>query len=128
LAEHRYADAARLMGRSHDYSPGAENLYPHRAHPHDLLGNVDSAIVLYQGYLQRVANLEYRLFWLDPAHLSETYEALGRNFEVRGQADSSAKYYQALLDMWKNAEPSLEPKKAAIRQALARVTAEKPSP
>jgi len=33
-----------------------------------------------------------------------------------------------LLDMWKNAEPSLDPKKAAIKQALARVTAEKVSP
>jgi serine/threonine-protein kinase len=128
LAERRYADAARFMGRAGDLTPGAENYYPHRGHPHDLLGHVDSAIALYQGYLGRVANLEMRLFWLDPAHLSETYEALGRNFELRGQADSSAKYYQTLLDMWKNAEPSLEPKKAAIRQALARVTAEKVSP
>jgi len=128
LAEHRYADAARYMGRAGDLTPGAENYYPHRGHPHDLLGNVDSALALYQGYLGRVSNLDMRLSWLDPAHLSETYEALGRNFELRGQADSSAKYYQALLDMWKNAEPSLEPKKAAIRQALARVTAEKVSP
>jgi tetratricopeptide (TPR) repeat protein len=128
LAERRYADAARFMGRAGDITPGAENYYPHRGHPHDLLGNVDSAIVLYQSYLSRVTDLGSRLYWLDPAHLSETYEALGRNFELRGQADSSAKYYQALLDMWKNAEPSLEPKKAAIRQALARVTAEKPSP
>jgi len=93
-----------------------------------LLGNVDSTIALYQAYLGRVSRLEERLYWLDPAHLSETYEALGRNFELRGQADSSAKYYQALLDMWKNAEPSLDPKKAAIKQALARVTAEKVSP
>ncbi|HEY9442684.1 MAG TPA: protein kinase [Gemmatimonadales bacterium] len=128
LAERRYADAARFMGRAGDMTPGAENYYPHRAHPHDLLGNVDSTIALYQAYLGRVSRLEERLYWLDPAHLSETYEALGRNFELRGQADSSAKYYQALLDMWKNAEPSLDPKKAAIKQALARVTAEKVSP
>jgi eukaryotic-like serine/threonine-protein kinase len=128
LAEHRYADAARFMGRAGDITPGAENYYPHRGHPHDLLGDVDSTIVLYQGYLQRVTDLGARLYWLDPAHLSETYEALGRNFELRGQADSSAKYYQALLDMWKNAEPSLEPRKVAIRQALARVIAEKVSP
>jgi tetratricopeptide (TPR) repeat protein len=128
LAEHRYADAARLMGRAGDLTAGAENYFPHRGHPHDLLGDVDSTITLYQGYLARVANLEMRLSWLDPAHLSETYEALGRNFELRGQADSSAKYYQALLDMWKNAEPSLDAKKAAIKQALARVTAEKVSP
>jgi hypothetical protein len=57
--------------------------------------------------------------------LAETYEALGRNFENRGQADSAAKYYQSLLDMWKNAEPSLNPKKNAVREALARVSGEK---
>jgi serine/threonine protein kinase/tetratricopeptide (TPR) repeat protein len=125
LAEHRYADAARFMGRSHDYTPGAENFYPHRGHPHDLLGNADSAITLYQHYLDRVSDLRGRLYWLDPAHLSESYEALGRNFELRGQADSSAKYYQALLEMWKNAEPALEPKKQSVREALARVSGEK---
>jgi tetratricopeptide (TPR) repeat protein len=125
LAEHRYADAARFMGRAGDLIPGTENYYPHRGHPHDLLGNVDSAIALYQGYLGRVTDLQTRLYWLDPAHLSETYEALGRNFELRGQADSSAKYYQALLDMWKNAEPALEPKKKSLREALARVSGEK---
>ncbi|MEZ0332366.1 MAG: protein kinase [Gemmatimonadales bacterium] len=124
LSEGRYADAARFMGRGGDLTPGAENYYPHRGHPHDLLGNTDSVVALYQGYLSRVANLGGRLRWLDPAHLAETYEALGRSFEARGQADSSAKYYQALLDLWKDAEPSLEPKKNAIRQALARVTSE----
>jgi tetratricopeptide (TPR) repeat protein len=125
LAEGRYADAARLHGRSGDLAPGIENEYPHRAHPHDLLGHADSAIALYQAYLGRVTDLDFRLWWLEPAHLSEAYEALGRNFENRGQADSAAKYYQSLLDLWKNAEPSLTPKRNAVREALARVSGEK---
>jgi eukaryotic-like serine/threonine-protein kinase len=125
LSEGRYADAARLQGRAGDLLPGAENLYPHRAHPHDLLGHADSAIALYQAYLGRVTQIDFRLYWLDPAHLAETYEALGRNYELRGQADSSARYYQALLDLWKNAEPALAPKRNAVRDALARVSGEK---
>ena len=125
LSEGRYADAARLQGRAGDLFPGGENLYPHRAHPHDLLGHADSAIALYQAYLGRVAQLDFRLFWLDVAHLAETYEALGRNYELRGQTDSSARYYQALLDLWKNAEPALAPKRNAVRDALARVSGEK---
>jgi tetratricopeptide (TPR) repeat protein len=125
LSERRYADAARLQGRSWDLAPGLENYYPHRAHPHDLLGHADSAIALYQAFLSRVTRLDFRLRWLEPAHLSETYEALGRNFENRGQADSAAKYYQALLDLWKNAEPVLGPKKAGVREALARVSGER---
>jgi eukaryotic-like serine/threonine-protein kinase len=125
LSEGHYAEAARLHGRAGDLVPGGENMYPHRAHPHDLMGHADSAIALYQAYLGRVAQLDFRLFWLDPAHLTEAYEALGRNYEVRGQADSSAKYYQALLDMWRNAEPSLEPKRNAVREALVRVSGEK---
>jgi hypothetical protein len=104
---------------------GLENEYPHRAHPHDLLGHADSAIALYQAFLSRVTRLDFRLRWLEPAHLSETYEALGRNFENRGPADSAAKYYQALLDLWKNAEPVLAPKKAGVREALARVSGER---
>ena len=67
----------------------------------------------------------FRLYWLDPAHLAEIYEALGRNYEFRGQADSSAKYYQALLTLWENAEPALAPKRNAVRDALARVSGEK---
>ena len=125
LSERRYTDAARLQGRSYDLIPGVENMYPHRAHPHDLAGNADSAIVLYQSYVSRVTDLGFRLFWLDPAHLAETYEALGRNFENRRQADSAAKYYQSLLDLWKNAEPALDPKKNSVRDALARVSGEK---
>ena len=125
LSEGHYADAARLQGKVGDLIPGIENMYPHRAHPHDLLGHGDSAIVLYQTFLGRVTDLDFRLVWLEPAHLSETYEALGRNFENRGQADSAAKYYQSLLDLWKNAEPSLNPKRNAVREALARVSGEK---
>lgn len=49
----------------------------------------------------------------------------GRNFENCGQADSAAKYYQSLLDLWKNAEPSPTPKKNAVRAALARLSGEK---
>jgi len=127
LSEGRYEESARLQGRAGDLSPGAENFFPHRAHPHDLLGHADSAIALYQGYLGRVAQLQVRLMWLDPAHLVETYEALGRNYENVGQPDSSAKYNRALLDLWKNADPELEPKKKSLRAALARVTAEKGS-
>jgi serine/threonine-protein kinase len=125
LSEGRYADAARLQGRSWELLPGAENLYPHRAHPHDLLGHADSAIALYQAYLGRVTQLDFRLFWLEAAHEAEAYEALGRNFELLGQADSSAKYYQALLDLWKDAEPAMTPKRSAVRDALARVSGEK---
>ena len=127
LSEGRYEESARLQGRAGDLSPGAENFFPHRGHPHDLLGHADSAIALYQRYLGRVAQLQLRLMWLDPAHLVETYEALGRNYENVGKPDSSAKYYQALLDLWKNADPELEPRKKSLRAALARVTAEKGS-
>ena len=127
LSEGRYEESARLQGRAGDLLPGAENYFPHRAHPHDLLAHADSAIALYERYLGRVAKFQFRLEWLDPAHLAETYEALGRNYENVGQPDSSTKYYQALLDLWKNADPTLEPKKKSLRAALARVTAERGS-
>lgn len=127
LSEGRYEESARLQGRAGDLLPGVENLFPHRAHPHDLLGHTDSTIVLYERYLGRVTQLGGRLMWLDPAHLAETYEALGRNYENRAQPDSAAKYYQALLDLWKNADPELQPKKKSLREALARMTAEKGS-
>ena len=127
LSEGRYDEAARLHGRAGDRIPGSEGQLPHRAHPHDLAGHADSAIALYQGFLGRMSDLETHLMWLDPAHVAETYEALGRNYENRAQPDSAAKYYQALLDLWKNADPVLEPKKKSLREALARVTAEKGS-
>jgi tetratricopeptide (TPR) repeat protein len=125
LSEGHYEEAARLQGRSGDLIPGSEALLPHRAHPHDLAGHPDSAITLYERYLGRVSLLDLRLTWLDPAHLAETYESLGRNYENRAQPDSAAKYYQALLDLWKNADPVLEPKKKSLREALARVTGER---
>lgn len=127
LSEGHYDEAARFFGRSGDLLPGSEALLPHRAHPHDLAGHADSAIALYERYLGRVSRLDVRLTWLDPAHLAEIYESLGRNYENRAQPDSAARYYQALLDLWKNADPMLEPKKKSLREALARVTAEKGS-
>jgi tetratricopeptide (TPR) repeat protein len=127
LSEGRYDEAARLQGRAGDAMPGVEGWLPHRAHPHDLAGHADSAIALYAGFLGRMSDLEFHLTWLDPAHIAETYEALGRNYENRAQPDSAAKYYQALLDLWKNADAVLEPKKKSLREALTRVTTEKGS-
>jgi hypothetical protein len=43
-------------------------------------------------------------------------------YEAKGKAAKAAEHYQAFVDLWKNADPELQPKVADVRARLKKLT------
>ena len=68
----------------------------------------------------------YRLD-LDAEYLAGTYKRLGELYEAKGDKAKAIAYYQKFVDLWKNADPELQPQVAEARRRLARLApVEKP--
>jgi eukaryotic-like serine/threonine-protein kinase len=83
----------------------------------------DSAIAVYTRYVEtpwlgRIGN--------DALELPPILAALGALHEGLGDREQAARYYGALAELWRDAEPPLEPRLREVRRALQRLTAEGP--
>ena len=56
--------------------------------------------------------------------LAPTYRRLGELYEQRGQLDKARDYYGRFLDLWKDADPELQPVVRDVKQRLVRLTGE----
>ena len=92
---------------------------PMLARAYDLDGKPDSAIVVYERFLntpyfdRTVAD-----GWFVPA----VHKRLGELYEAKGQRDKALAHYRVFLDLWKNADPELQPKVTEARQRVAALT------
>jgi tetratricopeptide (TPR) repeat protein len=94
----------------------------------DAAGKPDSATVYFERYIATP-------FWqkadyeLDPISLPALRERLGQLYESMGNTDKAVENYRAFIELWKNADPDLQPRVADARKRLARLTpVEKPRP
>lgn len=78
----------------------------------------DSALA----YYERVANTPS--IWRDLLVLAPTYRRLGELYEARGDRAKALDYYGRFVDLWKDADPELQPIVADARTALRRLSAE----
>jgi len=60
----------------------------------------------------------------DPQYLAGTYKRLGELYEARGDRQKAVSYYTKFVELWKNADPELQPKVAEVRRSLARLDVE----
>ncbi len=120
--ERRYdsALAALRLANSRGCTPCVK---PHLARAFYLAGMSDSAIVYYRSY---VDNPSHPLIWtfLEPAHRPEAYQALGRLYEEKGDRQQALDFYGRFVDLWKNADPDLQPRVRAARERIAALTVE----
>jgi tetratricopeptide (TPR) repeat protein len=128
LAERRYREAIaefRLGDRRPDGAahPCASCLPAYLARAFDLAEMPDSAIAMYERYLAAP-----RLYWffprsrqLDPGFLAGAHKRLGELYEAKGDRQQAISHYLAFVELWKDADPALAPKVAAVRQRLARL-------
>jgi hypothetical protein len=66
---------------------------------------------------------------MDPIRLPAIRERLGQLYESMGNTQKAADEYRAFIELWKNADPELQPRVADARQRLAKLTpVEKPRP
>lgn len=107
LAEGRPQDAVsefRLLERTGPFILGATPLL---AMAYDAAGQADSALAAYERYVN--TSNAFRLFW-DSTFLAGSYRRLAELYETRGDAARAAEYYRRYADLWKDADPELQPR------------------
>jgi tetratricopeptide (TPR) repeat protein/tRNA A-37 threonylcarbamoyl transferase component Bud32 len=127
--ERRFDDA---IAELHDADSGQCGLCPkpHFARAFALAGMTDSAIAYYRTYLDRTDSFD-RVWlvappfaWLEPSHRGEAYEALGRLYEGRGDRARALETYGRLVDLWRDADPDLQPRVREARRRIASLAGE----
>jgi tetratricopeptide (TPR) repeat protein/tRNA A-37 threonylcarbamoyl transferase component Bud32 len=126
LAERRALDALELFRKS-DTLPDGPNgpcaacIHASIGRAFDQAGMADSAIVAFERFLTIPANpLGANMH---PTHLAGAYKRLGELYEQKGERAKALEYYGKFADLWKNADPELQPKVADVRRRIARLTA-----
>jgi eukaryotic-like serine/threonine-protein kinase len=85
------------------------------------LGQVDSARTYYERYLGNAG--PYRIHG-DVFYLAATYQRLGEIYEAQGDRKKAIESYLKLTDLWKNADPELQPIVQDAHARIARLSAE----
>jgi tetratricopeptide (TPR) repeat protein len=119
LAEHRYLDAAHESEATNVGVCGTCSA-PLTGMAFDLAQQPDSAIAAFTKYVESTS-LSGRLN-TDGFFLAGSYKRLGELWEAKGDRAKAASYYAKFIELWKNADPDLQPKVAEVRRRLARLS------
>ena len=118
IVEARKATVASDGLRSPNPTPVALQLFLGRAF--DEANEPDSAIIAFESYVG--STFADRLVE-DVAGLAGAHRRLGELYEARGDYPKAAAHLSAFIDLWKNADPALQPTVAEARKRLARIQA-----
>jgi tetratricopeptide (TPR) repeat protein len=119
MAEARYDDAVREFREAdRNYAFGDRRAMVALAQAFDLGGQPDSALAYYEKFLQ--SKLTVPAF-LDGNFLAGAHKRAGELYEARGDTAKAESNYAAFLELWKNADPELQPKVRDVRERLARL-------
>jgi len=117
LATARYDDAAREFQEA---APGIVGFLDRQvrvatADAFDLAGKPDSAIAHYEAFLAMPDPFadSYALFG------AGTHKRLGELYEARGETAKAESHYAKFIELWKDADPELQPKVREVRERLA---------
>jgi tetratricopeptide (TPR) repeat protein len=86
-----------------------------------LAGQADSAIVEYERYLKTPMGGRKRVGpdIFVPAAITE---ALAKMYDAKGNTERASSLYRDFIELWKNADPELQPRVAEARKRLAKLT------
>jgi eukaryotic-like serine/threonine-protein kinase len=123
LAEHRAEDAVRAFRRMDvdtDGLPiGCSFCLPFTlGRAYDEANLPDSTIANLERYL---ANTHRNRINVDSWMLGPIHKRLGELYEAKGNMKRAAEQYAAFVELWKRADPDLQPKVAEVRTRLERV-------
>ena len=92
---------------------------PLLARAFDLDGKPDSAIAVYERFVSTpvLERSEYDGFYLPTVH-----KRLGELYEAKAQRDKALSHYRVFIDLWKDADPELQPQVTDARQRVAALT------
>jgi eukaryotic-like serine/threonine-protein kinase len=125
LVEGRYRDAIAEFQRGDQLPDGPADactgcLPLNLGRVYDAAQQPDSAIAMFERYLSVPFWGRYAVPY-DPLYLARIQRRLGELYEAEGDRAKAAAYYQKFVDLWKNADPELQPKVAEVRLRLARL-------
>lgn len=97
-------------------------LLPRLARAYDLAGRPDDAIREFENYLNSTD--ARRGATADPQFLAGSYKRLAELYEAKGDRAKAGANYAKFIDLWKNADPEMQPKVQEAKRRLARLGAE----
>jgi tetratricopeptide (TPR) repeat protein len=134
LSENRVAAAIQELRHALDAEPAllVQVVLPLLGRAYEAGDKADSAIVVYEEYLRstkvRFASAATSMMASahnpDAAWRADTYVRLGALYEERGNREQAVDNYNRFIDLWKDADPELQPRVDAVKQRLARLVSE----
>ena len=90
------------------------------ARAYDFAGQTDSAVATYERY---VGTVYPRRWETDAFDLAPSLERLGQLYDERGEWEKAAEYYARFVELWKDADPELQPRVEAAQRRLDEIFA-----
>jgi tetratricopeptide (TPR) repeat protein len=121
LAERRPRDAIAEFRQGDQLPDGpatdcSECLSVNLGRAFDAANMPDSVIANYERY---IAKPNFGKPFRDALYLAGVQKRLGELYEAKGNREKAAAHYLAFVDLWKNADPELQPAVTAVKQRLA---------
>jgi tetratricopeptide (TPR) repeat protein len=118
-AEGRYAEALRSVDRAARLPTDRPDIVElQRFLVLDQLQQVDSAIATGTRYL---ATTDPQRLQLDAYFRAGVLQRLGEMYEQKGNVDKALEHYSAFVDLWKDADPELQPRVRDVRARVDRI-------
>jgi tetratricopeptide (TPR) repeat protein len=121
LAGGQFEQATRAFRAWHEALPNRTCGLYELAVTFDRMGNLDSAVVVYERAVTTPfwMKLSWEWDWLPVA-----YRRLGELYEQRGDHENAVRYYNEFVELWKDADRELQPQVEDVRRRIARLMAE----
>jgi eukaryotic-like serine/threonine-protein kinase len=111
------------IGKLHQADAGFQiderQAYAYLARAHDLAGRPDSA----RAYLERYVSTPDFVAVRDARWLPGVLRRLGEFYEESGEIDRAIEHYARFVNLWRDAEPGLQPQVREVSQRLERLRA-----
>jgi hypothetical protein len=92
---------------------------PELAAAWELAGNTDSAIAVAERYLGATDSFRN---YVDHVGLAPTLFRLGEWYEAKGDRTKAVDYYGRFTELWKKADPELQPRVREARDRIAKLS------
>jgi tetratricopeptide (TPR) repeat protein/tRNA A-37 threonylcarbamoyl transferase component Bud32 len=93
---------------------------PDLARAYDLANKPDSAIAVYERYL---TTRQLDRYWTDADYLAGSFKRLGELYEQRGERRKALSAYLHFVELWREADPELQPLVSEVRRRIERLRA-----
>jgi tetratricopeptide (TPR) repeat protein len=119
FAEGRYQEALGKLNEADQRNlPRTDILHAARFLVLDRLQQADSAIATGELYL---SGTQPGRLGQDALYLAGIRQRLGEMYEAKGNTDKALTHYQAFVELWKDADPELQPRVRDVRGRIERL-------